>query len=88
MSPSQVRDFRGSMIGRADKGLFFTTGNYSRDAIREAQRDGAPPIDLMDGYQLAETMGKLGLGIDIEIKKQTNDRNNGYHRHNKAFAKS
>lgn len=66
VSPSHVRDFRGSMIGRADKGLFFTTGYFSRDAVREAQRDGAPPIDLVDGYQFAETMRKLGLGIDIE----------------------
>lgn len=66
VSPSQVRDFRGSMIGRADKGLFFTTGSFSRDAIKESQRDGAPPIDLVDGYQFTETMRKLGLGIDIE----------------------
>jgi restriction system protein len=69
VSPSQIRDFRGSMIGRADKGLFFTTGNFSRDAMKEAQRDGAPPIDLLDGYQFADNMRKLGLGVDIEIEK-------------------
>jgi len=69
VSPSQVRDFRGSMIGRADKGLFFTTGNFSRDAMREAQRDGAPPIDLVDGYQFADNMCRLGLGVDIEVEK-------------------
>jgi restriction system protein len=69
VSPSQIRDFRGSMIGRADKGLFFTTGNFSRDAMKEAQRDGAPPIDLLDGYQFVDNMRKLGLGVDIEIEK-------------------
>jgi len=65
VSPSAVRDFRGSMIGRADKGLFFTTGTFSREAVREAQRDGAPPIDLMDGYQFADSLRNLGLGVDV-----------------------
>src|SRR5690606_925919 len=43
---SQVRDFRGAMVGRADKGLFVTTGSFTLDAVKEANRDGAPPIDL------------------------------------------
>ncbi|MFC2033983.1 restriction endonuclease [Chloroflexota bacterium] len=63
--PNLVRDFRGSMIGRADKGLLFTTGTFTRDAIREAQREGAPPIDLIDGYQFADTLRKLELGIEV-----------------------
>lgn len=54
VSSSEIRDFRGSMVGRADKGLFITTGTFSRDALREATRDGAPPIDLLDGDQLSE----------------------------------
>lgn len=45
----EIRDFRGAMVGRADKGLFITTGHFTRDAIREAVRDGAPAIDLIDG---------------------------------------
>ena len=57
------------MIGRAEKGLFFTTGFFSRDAIREAQRDGAPPIDLIDGYQFADKLQNLGLGIVTEVEK-------------------
>lgn len=64
--PNLVRDFRGSMIGRADKGLIFTTGTFTRDAIREAQREGAPPIDLIDGYQFADTLRKLELGIEVQ----------------------
>ena len=47
ISPSQIRDFRGAMQGRADKGLFITTGTFTRDAIREATRDGAPPISIL-----------------------------------------
>ncbi|SFE08360.1 restriction endonuclease [Spirosoma endophyticum] len=67
VSPSIVRDFRGAMVGRADKGLIITTGNFSREAKREASRDGAPPIDLMDGNDLAEKLKELKLGIEIEL---------------------
>ena len=44
-----------------------TTGTFTRDAIREATRDGATPIDLMDGDQLADKLKELGLGIKTEI---------------------
>ena len=64
---SDIRDFRGAMIGRADKGLFITTGTFTRDAVREATRDGAPPVDLIDGDQLADKLKELGLGMKIEM---------------------
>ncbi len=67
VSPSIVRDFRGAMVGRADKGLIITTGSFTREAKREASRDGAPPIDLIDGNDLAEKLKELGLGVDIEL---------------------
>jgi restriction system protein len=67
VTASDIRDFRGAMIGRADKGLFITTGTFTRDAIREATRDGAPPIDLVDGDQLADKLKELGLGIQKEM---------------------
>jgi restriction system protein len=63
ISSSVVRDFRGAMVGRADKGLIITTGNFTRDAILEATRDGAPPIDLIDGEQLMDKLKDLRLGI-------------------------
>lgn len=37
-----VRDFRGAMAGRGDKGLLITTGTFTTDAKAEATRDGAP----------------------------------------------
>jgi len=52
------------MVGRADKGLFITTGTYTREAKKEAQRDGAPAIDLLDGTQLADQLKGLGLGVE------------------------
>lgn len=62
-----VRDFRGAMQGRADKGLFITTGNFTREAVKEATRDGAPPIDLIDGEQLCEKLKELKLGVKTEF---------------------
>jgi restriction system protein len=58
-----IRDFRGAMIGRADKGLIISTGMFSRDARAEAIRDGAPAIDLVDGQELAELLKKYTLGV-------------------------
>ena len=63
VSAGTVRDFRGAMIGRADKGLIISTGTFSRDARAEAIRDGAPAIDLVDGQELAELLKKYTLGV-------------------------
>lgn len=68
----QVRDFRGAMVGRADKGLLITTGTFTKDAVKEAIRDGAPAIDLVDGDQLVEKLKQLSLGVStqkIEIEQ-------------------
>ncbi len=64
---SEIRDFRGAMVGRADKGLFITTGTFTTGAIKEATRDGAPPIDLVDGDELAEKLKELALGVATEL---------------------
>ncbi len=68
VSPSTVRDFRGAMIGRADKGLLMATGTFTRDARREAQRDGAPPLDLIDGEDLVAKLKELNIGIEKKEK--------------------
>lgn len=67
VSAGAIRDFRGALIGRADKGLFVTTGTFTQDAMREATRDGATPIDLMDGDQLADKLKELHLGIKTQM---------------------
>ena len=67
VSSGQVRDFRGAMVGRADKGLLITTGRFTRDAVAEATREGAPPIDLIDGDRLADMLKSLKLGVRTEI---------------------
>lgn len=66
VSSGEIRDFRGAMVGRADKGLFITTGTFTKDAVREATRDGAPPIDLIDGEQFLDKLKELGLGVNVQ----------------------
>ena len=68
VTSSIVRDFRGAMVGRADKGLLITTGTFTKDAKAEAQRDGAPPIDLIDGEALAQKLKELRIGVEIKTR--------------------
>jgi restriction system protein len=77
VSAAQVRDFRGAMVGRADKGLFITTGAFTKDAVREATRDGAPAIDLIDGQQFVDKLKELSLGVrtrKVEIEEISIER--------------
>jgi restriction system protein len=63
VTPSHVRDFRGAMMGRADKGIILTTGTFTLDAKKEARRDGVPPIELVDGELLVQMFERLELGL-------------------------
>jgi restriction system protein len=63
VAPSHVRDFRGAMAGRADKGIILTTGSFTAEARREATRDGVHPIELIDGEKLVDMLGQLELGL-------------------------
>jgi restriction system protein len=67
--PSAVRDFRGAMSGRGEKGLLITTGSFSADAQKEASRDGAPPIDLVDGDRLCDLLRDYRLGVEVTVRQ-------------------
>lgn len=64
---TEIRDFRGAMTGRADRGLVLTTGSFSREARKEAKRDGVAPIDLIDGEELADKLKDHELGIETRV---------------------
>ena len=70
VSSAAIRDFRGAMVGRADKGLFMTTGTFSKEAVKEATRDGAPPIDLIDGGALADKLKEYALGVSVTMVEE------------------
>ena len=56
-----------AMVGRSDNGLMITTGTFTSDAKREATRDGAPAIDLIDSDQLCDLLKQLKLGVKTEL---------------------
>jgi len=60
---SQIRDLRGAMAGRTDKGIFITTSTFTADARKEALREGVPPIELVDAQKLVAMFEKLELGL-------------------------
>ncbi len=76
VGPSVVRDFRGTVVGRGENGLLIATGSFTREAEIEAIRDGAPPIDLIDGNRLCELLKEFELGVstreriieEVEVK--------------------
>lgn len=68
VSAGTVRDFRGAMAGRGEKGLLITTGSFTRDAQAEATRDGAPPVELIDGDRLCDVLKQYGLGVQVRTR--------------------
>ena len=70
VGPGAIRDFRGAMQGRSDKGLIITTGTFTAEARREAIRDGAPTIDLIDGDALCDLLKRLGLGVSVKMVEE------------------
>ncbi|MFZ1482732.1 MAG: restriction endonuclease, partial [Paracoccaceae bacterium] len=71
VGPKEIRDFRGAMQGRADKGIFITTGHYTTQASDEATRDGAMAIDLIDGDRLCDLLKENRLGVATELIEST-----------------
>ena len=63
----EIRDFRGALQGRADKGLFITTGTFTSQASEEATRDGAVAIDLIDGDRLCGLLKQYELGVKTQM---------------------
>ena len=63
VGPGDIRNFRGAMQGRTDKGIFLTSGRFTGDARREASRDGVPEIDLVDGEALTLMLKDLQMGV-------------------------
>lgn len=78
ITPDKIRDFRGAMQGRADKGLFITTGTFTREATKEATRDGAPPIDLIDGELLCDKLKELKLGVETRLTETIEIKNDWF----------
>jgi restriction system protein len=75
---SQVRDFRGAIQGRADRGIILTTGTFTPEARAEATRDGVPPVELVDGEELAEMIDHSQIGLEPKIDGVTGEYTDDY----------
>jgi restriction system protein len=64
----ELQAFRGALSGRGDRGLMITTGTFTEPAKKEATRDGATPIDLIDGDQLCDLLKEYGIGVTTTIR--------------------
>lgn len=69
VGPGAIRDFRGAIAGRADKGLLITTGTFTSKAGEEASREGAQTIDLINGDDLCDLLKQYNLGVTITTKR-------------------
>lgn len=84
VTPDKVRDFRGAMVGRSDKGLLITTGRFTPEARREANRDGAPPLELIDGQELVTMLKNLRLGVNVRMVESVEIDSRWFEEFNKA----
>lgn len=66
----EVRDFRGAMSGRGERGLLITTATFTPEGKKEAVRDGAPPVDLIDGERLSDLLKEYQLGVRTELRTE------------------
>src|SRR5690606_28115563 len=66
----EVRDFRGALQRRGEKGILMTTGAFTSAAKAEASRDGATPVDLIDGDRLCELLKQYELGISVRTVEE------------------
>lgn len=67
VSAGDIRDFRGSLTTDIEKGIFITTGTFTRAAREEASNAGKQQIDLIDG---TEFIGKL-IEYRLGVKEKT-----------------
>jgi restriction system protein len=63
IQPNMIREFRGAMANRGDKGFFITTSVFTARARDEARRGGSP-IDLIDGEALCDLLYEHRLGVE------------------------
>ncbi len=59
----EIRDFRGSLSTDIEKGLFITTGTFSKAAREEASSPGKRQIDLLDGEDFINKLTEYEIGV-------------------------
>jgi len=61
----EIREFFGVLVSeRADRGIFVTTGNFTRDALDFAV---GKPIEMIAGTELEKLLWQASLGPDDDL---------------------
>lgn len=60
-----IRDFRGSLTTDIEKGIFITTGTFTKAAIEEASNAGKQQIDLINGEEFMNKLAEYGIGLNV-----------------------
>lgn len=47
----------------------ITTGSFSSEARKEATRDGAQPIDLIEGNRLCDLLKEYKIGVTTTVRR-------------------
>mgnify|MGYP000110995204 CR=1 FL=1 len=63
VSAGDIRDFRGSLTTDIEKGVFITTGTFSKAAKEEASNPGKQQIDLIDGEEFINKLVEYRIGV-------------------------
>ena len=63
VSAGDIRDFRGSLTTDIEKGVFITTGTFTKAAREEASNAGKQQIDLIDGEEFINKLIEYRLGV-------------------------
>ncbi len=63
MGSDVLKDFALDATGVSVPGIFITTGTFTTEAYKEALREGAPPIELVDAEKLVSMFEQLRLGL-------------------------
>lgn len=67
VSAGDIRDFRGSLTTDIEKGVFITTGTFTKAAREEASNAGKQQIDLIDGEEFINKLIEYRLGVHEKI---------------------
>ena len=62
----QISQFRGSIQGAFQQGIYFTTSHFTKEAKESSFQNGAVPIILIDGPAIVDMMIEKKFGVVVE----------------------
>jgi restriction system protein len=71
VKPDEIRAFQTAVgIKKYANGIVFTTGRFTDGGRQAARKDGAVPVELIDGEKLCALLKKHKLGVEVKTIEQ------------------